>query len=59
MKDFLSVVVAPTAGGAIWGSLSDACTGACVRDPLGTSDNANIGAPFVVRQISGPAMRRR
>jgi hypothetical protein len=57
MKDFLSVVVAPTAGGRVWASLSDACTGACATDPNGTNDNSNIGAAYVVRQTAGPALR--
>lgn len=59
IKDFLSVVVAPTDGGRAWASLSVGCTGACARDPKGTSDNPNIGAPYVVRQAGGIALRSR
>lgn len=59
VQDFLNDVVAPTAGGRVWASLSDGCTGACVKDPHGASDNANIGRAYVVRQLTGPAMRGR
>jgi hypothetical protein len=54
--DFLDVQTAPTAGGAAYASLSDDCTGACTKSPVGKSNDASAGAGILVREVAGPAM---
>lgn len=57
MFDFLDVVVAPTAGGAVWATATDTCTKAACTDPDGTASKATDAAGVAVRQVSGPALR--
>lgn len=57
MFDFLDVVVAPTAGGAVWASATDTCTSEACTDPDGTATKATAAAGVAVRQVSGPALR--
>jgi hypothetical protein len=56
MFDFLDIKIAPADGGRVWATLSDDCTGACVNDPKGASDNADVGLGFAVEQVAGPVL---
>lgn len=57
MFDFLDVVSAPTAGGAVWATATDTCTKPACTDPDGTATKATDSAGVAVRQVSGPALR--
>ncbi|HMC68314.1 MAG TPA: hypothetical protein VKJ07_04090, partial [Mycobacteriales bacterium] len=57
--DFLDVQVAPTPGSPAYASLSDDCTGPCVRSPRGKSKDAGAGAGILVRELAGPSMSGR
>jgi hypothetical protein len=55
MFDFLDIQISP-ADGAIWGTLSDTCVGACVTDP--TAKKLRPGQGAAIRQEGGPRLRR-
>lgn len=51
--DFLDIKVAPVAGEPAWASLSDDCTGACVTDPHGASDDPRAGQGIAIKAVAG------
>ena len=57
--DFLDVQVAPTPGSPAYASLSDDCTGPCVRSVRGKSTHSDAGAGILVRELAGPSMSGR
>jgi len=57
--DFLDVQTAPTPGSPAYATLSDDCTGPCVKSVRGKSNDASAGAGILVREIAGPALSGR
>ena len=60
MFDFLDAVIAPN--GEAWGAAVDTCTGKCVTaegPKLGSDQQPSDAQGIVVRQLSGPGLRRR
>ena len=57
--DFLDVQTAPTHGSPAYATLSDDCTGGCVKSPYNKSNDTGAGAGILVREVAGPAMSGR
>jgi hypothetical protein len=57
--DFLDVQTAPTPGSPAYATLSDDCTGACVKSAAGKSNDTDAGAGILVRELAGPSMSGR
>ena len=55
--DFLDIDVDPRPGGAVWGSLSDNCTGRCATSGRGSSSDPTAGIGLAVVQTAGPRLR--
>jgi hypothetical protein len=62
--DFLDVVVAPNDQGRVWATVVDTCVGVCAEEEVrGNSDasgsygRSGASDGYVVRQVSGPALR--
>jgi hypothetical protein len=53
------VQTAPTPGSPAYATLSDDCTGPCVKSPANKSTDSDAGAGILVREVAGPSLSGR